>query len=457
MLVGLGISVVPLDTAVNIAFPDITGSFGLPIPMIQWVVICYVLSNAGPLLAFGRIGDMVGHGRVFRAGLLWSVVAFLLVRRRAELRLAAVFQGVAGDRRGAHHQLCPGDRDQPLSGKPPRTGARHIYADVRAGLGGRPADRGGAGRELGLARGVLVSRADRADQPVAAARAAAGFARTAGPKIRYPRRRLLAAGLAGLLLAINAVPRLADGDYLALALIPAAAASLAFFVWWEGRAPQPIVRIELFRRLGFAIANLASCLMYLLTFSVMLIVPYFLVRYTGLALPQAGLVLATGFIAMAATSPFAGAAISRLSAERVAPLGALAIGTGLFLVGSWQPDTAPALMMLALALHGIGLGLFQVAYLELVMAASPAAHRGVSGSLAMLTRTIGTVTGAAGLTLGFQAVQSAARTAGAAEAQAFLTAFHTVFRCCGVAAALIGVMVFWSARRSAAGSAGRGL
>src|SRR5437899_839884 len=78
LLVGLGISVVPLDTAVNIAFPDITGSFGLPIAMIQWVVICYVLTHAGLMLAFGRVGDMWSHGRVFRAGLLWSVVAFLL-------------------------------------------------------------------------------------------------------------------------------------------------------------------------------------------------------------------------------------------------------------------------------------------------------------------------------------------------------------------------------------------
>ena len=75
---GLGISVVPLDTAVNIAFPDITGSFGLPIPMIQWVVICYVLTHAGLMLAFGRVGDMWGHARVFRAGLLWSIAAFLL-------------------------------------------------------------------------------------------------------------------------------------------------------------------------------------------------------------------------------------------------------------------------------------------------------------------------------------------------------------------------------------------
>jgi len=78
VLLGLGISVVPLDTSVNIAFPEITGSFGLPIAMIQWVVICYVLTHAGLMLACGRIGDMWGHATVFRAGLLWSIVAFLL-------------------------------------------------------------------------------------------------------------------------------------------------------------------------------------------------------------------------------------------------------------------------------------------------------------------------------------------------------------------------------------------
>src|SRR5712691_8648758 len=77
LLVGLGTSVVPLDSAVNIAFPDITGSFGLPIQMIQWVVICYVLTHASLMLAFGRAGDVFGPARVFRAGLLWNGAAFL--------------------------------------------------------------------------------------------------------------------------------------------------------------------------------------------------------------------------------------------------------------------------------------------------------------------------------------------------------------------------------------------
>src|SRR5437870_12344750 len=96
VLVGLGISVVPLDSAVNIAFPDITGSFGLPIPMIQWVVICYVLTHAGLMLAFGRAGDIWGHGRVFRAGLAWGVVAFLLCANAPSFGFLLFFRFLQG-------------------------------------------------------------------------------------------------------------------------------------------------------------------------------------------------------------------------------------------------------------------------------------------------------------------------------------------------------------------------
>ncbi len=218
---------------------------------------------------------------------------------------------------------------------------------------------------------------------------------------------------------------------LALVLLPAACVSLVAFVWWEARTPQPVVRIALFRRAAFAIINAASCVLYLVTFSVMLISPYFLVHHTGLSLPQAGLVLASGFVAMAIASPFAGRIVARFGAGRVAPIGALAIGAGLFSVGNWRPETAPALMVLSLAVQGCGLACFQVAYMELVMAATPPAHRGVAGSLGMLTRTIGTVTGASLLTLGFQTLQSIALAGGEAAPDAFLAAYHTIFRLAG--------------------------
>lgn len=450
MLVGLGISVVPLDSAVNIAFPDITGSFGLPIAMIQWVVICYVLTHAGLMLALGRVGDMWGHGRVFRAGLLWSVAAFVLCAAAPSFGWLLFFRFLQGIAAGLIVSCAPAL----VTSLYPETRRSHALGvfTLMFAMGSA------AGPLLG---GVLVAHWGwpgvfwfRAPIALTSLLLLRGLPRGSGAgkdqSFDIAGALLLAFGLAGLLLAINAVPRLKDGDFLALFLFPAASASLVGFVWREGRAAQPIVQIELFREAAFAIVNLASALMYLVTFSVLLFAPYFLVRYTAMPLPLAGAVLATGFVAMAATSPVAGALVGRLGAKRVAPLGALATGCGLFLVGSWQADSAPLVMVLSLCLHGLGLAFFQVAYMEIVMAASPLAHRGVAGSLAMLTRTIGTVTGAALLTLGFQTIASAAQGGGAGEAEAFLAAFHTMFRIAGVTAASTGMLVAWSARRGAA-------
>ena len=449
VLVGLGMSVVPLDTAVNIAFPDITGSFGLPIAMIQWVVICYVLTHAGLMLAFGRVGDMLSHAAVFRAGLAWSVAAFLLCAAAPSFGWLLFFRFLQGIGAGLIISCAPALVTS-LYPEARRSHSLGIFTLMFA-----------VGSALGpLIGGTLVARWGwpgvfwfRAPIALTSLLFLRGLPRGAGAggeqRFDIAGAALLASGLAGLLLAINALPRLRDGDYLALFLIPAASACLVAFVWWEGRASQPIVRVELFRRASFAIANLAAALMALASFSVLLFAPYFLVRYTAVPLPLAGAVLATGFVTMAAASPLAGALVARLAAERVAPLGALTTGAGLFLIGSWQPDTAPLVMVLALGLHGVGLGFFQVAYMEIVIGASPVAQRGVIGSLAMLTRTIGTVTGAALLTLGFQAIQSAARGAGAEDAQAFLTAFHTMFHLAGTGAAVTAALVAWSGRRRA--------
>jgi EmrB/QacA subfamily drug resistance transporter len=450
VLIGLGISVVPLDTAVNIAFPDITGSFGLPIPMIQWVVICYVLTHAGLMLAFGRVGDMWGHGRVFRAGLAWNVAAFLLCAAAPTFEWLLFFRFLQGIGAGLIISCAPALVTS-LYPEARRSHALGIFTLMFAlGSAVGPLIGGALVEHFGWPA-VFWFRAPIALTSLLLLRGLPqGVSAGREQSFDIVGAFLLAFGLAALLLAINALARLHGGDVLAVVLFPAAVASLVAFVWWEGRAAEPIVRLELFRRAGFAVINFASAAMYLVTFSVLLFAPYFFARHTALPLPLAGAILATGFIAMALASPFAGTLVARFGAGRIAPLGLLAIGAGLFSVGLWQPETAPALMVLSLALHGAGLGLFQVAYMELVMAALPPTQRGVAGSLAMLTRTIGTVTGAALLTLGFQAIETAARIDGAADADAFIAAFHMMFSLAGVTAVLTGVLVAWSAWRQTA-------
>ncbi len=100
---------------------------------------------------------------------------------------------------------------------------------------------------------------------------------------------------------------------------------------------------------------------------------------------------------------------------------------------------APPLAVLvpALLVQGFGQGLFQVAFLDIVTGTLPASARGVAGSLGMLTRTVGVVTGASVLTLAFQSFLATG--AGVSASSAFLTAFQGVFVLAAIIPAICAV------------------
>jgi MFS family permease len=405
-----------------------------------------VLTHAGLMLAFGRVGDIWGHARVFRAGLAWNIAAFLLCAVAPSFGALLFFRFLQGIGAGLIISCAPALVTN-LYPEARRSHALGVFTLMFAiGSASGPLIGGALVEHWGWPA-VFWFRAPIALTSLLLLRGLppGGRAESREQRFDIAGALLLASGLATLLLAINGLPRLRDGDMLAFLLLPAACVSLVAFIWWEARTKQPVVQVALFRHAPFAIVNGASCLLYLVTFSVMLISPYFLVHHTGLSLPQAGMVLASGFVAMALMSPLAGRIVARFGAGRIAPVGALAIGAGLFSIGNWQPDTPPALMVLSLAVQGCGLACFQVAYMELVMEAIPPAHRGVAGSLGMLTRTIGTVTGASLLTLGFQTIQSVALAGGERAPEAFLSAYHAMFHVVGIIAALTGGIIAWSA------------
>jgi hypothetical protein len=141
-------------------------------------------------------------------------------------------------------------------------------------------------------------------------------------------------------------------------------------------------------------------------FAVWLLVPFYLARATALPLGVAGAVLATGAVGAVIASPLGGWLVGRISAESFAFAGALMVGGGLWLIGSWQQGTDAVLLVAALLLQGVGLGCFQLAYTDIVLATLPAENRGVAGSLAMVTRTIGTVAAASMMALVFQSLEA---------------------------------------------------
>ena len=396
-MIGLGTAVTQLDTSVNIALPAITRGFGLSIGDIQWVVICYVLPYASLLLALGRIGDTVGHALVFRIGLVWSTAALLLVGFSPSFGAMLLFRCLQGV--GAALVLsCGPALVISLHGEERRSRALGIYTMMLS---------------LGLMLGPLVGGALTAAwdwpavfwfrAPIAVAALLLLRGMPASPR-RHAADRFdvlgglaLASGLVTMLLAINRV-----GEFSAVWFALLSAAAFAAFVFRESRAARPIIAVEVLRQPGFALLNLVSVLANLAAFSVWLLVPYFLARVPGYTLTESGIILATAAAGAVLAAPIGGRiAGQHIGAGRLAIGGAAAIGGGLLLLGAWTEQTPTALRIAGLAVQGIGLGLFQLAYSDIVTAALPLRDRGVAGSLVLLTRTLGTVTAASVVLLVF--------------------------------------------------------
>jgi MFS family permease len=396
-----------------------------------------VLTYASLMLAFGRVGDIFSHGRVFRIGLLWSGAAYLLCAAAPSfgwLLFCRFLQGIGA----ALLVSCAPALVTGLFPEDKRSRAIGVFTVMYA-FGSA------AGPLLG---GVLVHLWGwpavfwfRAPIAFTALLFLEGLPAVSRPGVREPvdivGAGLLALGISTLLLMLNQLQHLDRHELLAIALLGTAAASLFGFVRWERRVAQPIVELDLFQAGGFAALNLASILIYLTSFSVLLFGPYYLVRVAGLSVPMAGTVLATSFAGSIAASPLAGSIIGRVSAGRVAALGAFLGGAGLVLIGSWNPDAPNQLIAVvgALVLQGFGVGLFQVAYMDIVMRTLPRRHRGVAGSIAMLSRSLGVVTGATVLTLVFHAIEDFW------PADAFLSAFSTTFWLAGIISGLAGLLV----------------
>ncbi|MDN3564528.1 MFS transporter [Paeniroseomonas aquatica] len=421
---GLGTMVVPLDSALNIAFPAITAHFGLALPEIQWIVICYVLTYGSLMLGIGRLGDIFGHLRVFRAGLAWSAVAYLACAWAPDygwLLACRVLQGIgAALVISCGPALVTGWFPEPL-----RPRVLGLYTLMFA-----------AGSVLGPSLGGLLVawfgweavfwfRSPIALLALLLLRGGEA-ARPAGPREPFDLAGavLLALAIGSLLLAIN---RLGGGGLAALPLAALFLAALLGFLRQSRRSPRPLIALGYFRLPGFAALNIANALVNLAGFAVLLFVPYYLTRIAGLPVALAGLVLAASPAGAMLVSAPGGWLLGRVPARRMAGIGIGLVAAGLGLMALWGAATPLALLVLALLLHGAGLGLLQVSYTDSVTATLPRQDRGVAGSLAMMTRTLGVVTAASLLTLVFAALEAAALAGGAAPGEAFLRAFRLSF------------------------------
>lgn len=445
LVVGLGASLAVMDLAVNVAFPAVTAQFGLEPPLIRWLVISYVLTYASLMLAFGNLGDHVGHRRVFAAGVLVSCAALTacaLAPTYPALLVARIGQGVGT----ALVLSCAPALATLLFEERERTKALGVYSAMLAAASiAAPLAGGVAIAILGWA-GAFWFRV-----PFACAALlllpwlAVAHRPAAGTPLRFEMRGplLLASGIALSLLGTSLMhSELAT--LIAVSPVLAGGVLLVAFARHERRAATPLFPKQVARDPDFVLRNLVAVAVHFTAFAVPLLFPYHLARIAGFTAGEVGALIALSPAGMLLGSLFAVPLARRAGAGIAALLGGLTVAVGGMALAAAAGYAWVGAMVLSLLLHGAGLGVFQVAYMDAIVAALPHHARGVAGSLTMVTRTVGVVAAATTLTAAVQWLQGMAFPHLRADHAAFAAAIESLFLYTG---ALLAALLLASALR----------
>jgi MFS family permease len=392
--VALGTATVPLDTAVNVSFPHITGTFGVPVDSIQWIIIAYVLTYAALLLGAGRFADVFGYRRMFITGLVINGLAMYgcaSAQTFDALVLARIGQGF-----GAALILSAGPALITLSAPDSKRTQMIGTYTIAFGLAGAsgPLIGGMMIDWLGWS-GVFWFRI-----PIVLAGLILTVALAKEPSIKAPSKgELDLTGIAGLvigmtaaLLAIGQAPRLGLDSSVLLGLIVAGIAGLSLYVYRQISHPdKALFDLKVIGDLRFTTVVIAHGLAAMGEFAVMLLIPYFLAANAGLGPISAGMVLAAApggiMFASYVVKRFAPSGVPNMAAGAAIFISAGALAT----ISVWSPSPSIPTMVLCLGAVGFGYGVYHVTAMDRVMGTLPLHQRGVAGSISMLVRTAGVV------------------------------------------------------------------
>ena len=410
-IVCLGAAVGPFDTTVNTAFPVITAAFGLAPHEIQWVVIAFVLAQSALTLVFGRLGDLFGYKRIFATGLAACVLAHAAVGLAPDFHTLVamrVFQGLAV---GLVVSCGPALATLMFAPQLKReviavfVTANSVAMALGPWLGGVLIDAFGWPGvywfrvPLALLALVLMPILPLPVAPPAAPDGGPAGAPPvpSGGRFDWAGAIGLTAVMCSLILGLAELARPQGDPALGAIGLLAGAAGAALFVRHELRTAHPVLRMTPFRSPRFAGVQLASVIVNFACFANLLLIPYVLTRGSGASIATAGLVLSF----YPAGSVLGGMLAARLGARLASP-GLMALGlalaaAGLLLTAAILAQSTHAVLGAGMLLSGLGQGLFQVGYMDTTTTLLPAHERGVAGSLVNVTRGLGIVFGAAGI------------------------------------------------------------
>ena len=394
-----GVLMIVLDaTIVNVALPSIQDDLGFSQSNLAWVVNAYLIPFGGLLLLAGRAGDLLGHRRVFLAGLALFTLASLLcalAQSQGVLIGARFVQGIGGALAsavilGMIVRMFPEPRELAK--------AIGVYTFVAVAGGSIGLLAGGVLTEaaswhwiffvnlpIGVATGVLARRlVPHSD----------GIGLRNGADI--PGAVLLTTGLMLGVYAILEAGEQGWGSIQTLGLGGISVALVAAFVARQSRIANPLMPLRLFASRNVSGANGIQALLVVGMFGMFFLGALYLQRILGYDPLEVGLAFLPWTLVMAAMSLRVTAHLNLRFGPRATLIPSLVvIAAGLLFFartpvdGSYAVDILPAMILM-----GLGTGLAFPSLMTLSMSGATEEDSGLASGLVNTSMQVG---GAIGL------------------------------------------------------------
>lgn len=390
----IALAMASLDTAIaNIALPTIAANLRVSPADVIWVVNVYQIALVATLLPLGALGEIIGHQRIYLAGLLLFTVASLACAcawSLPSLLTARVLQGLgASGIMSVNSALVRFVYPSRLLGR----GYGHNALVVATAFTFGPTIASGILAigpwpwlfAVNIPFGLLAIWIGLKTLPPTP-RAAHAF--------DFP-GALLAASCLGLF--IVGIGSAAHKVQPGLVLAELTAAVLLGWLSTRRHAdhPAPMLPIDLFRRPVFALSAATAVCSFAVQGLAFVSLPFYFEDILSRTQVETGFLMTPWPLVVAFMAPIGGRLSDRYPVGILGSLGLALLGLGMVLLAMLPATPSVADIIWRMAICGCGFGFFQTPNMKALMSSAPAGRSGSASGIVATARLTGQTTGAA--------------------------------------------------------------
>ena len=374
------------STVVATAMPTIVSELG-GLAFYSWVFTAYMLTSTTTVPIYGKLSDILGRKPVFMVAMALFLVGSVLCGQAQNMGQLIAFRALQGLGAGGLMPLAfimIGDMfsfEQRARMQGLFSGVWGVAAIIGPLLGGFLVDNVSWQWVfyVNLVPGVLATALLWFGW-----RDPAREARAARLPIDFAGTVLLSAGVVALLLGLTDLQK-----PLGVWLIGLAALLFIVLLWVERRAADPILPLPLFKDRLFAVAVSQGLLAGWAMFGSTSFIPLFAQAVLGTSATAAGSVLTPMMLGWVGASIIGSRLLLRFGYRTIALAGMATLVVGTFFMTRISPQTTLPMLMVNVALMGIGMGLSIPAFMIAVQSSVQRKVLGTATATLQFSRSIG--------------------------------------------------------------------